>query len=89
MLLFYLVWNLIVLGLYGTDKRRAKQGKWRISEKTLLLAAVFMGGLGALFGMSVFRHKTQHLKFKLGVPAAAVVNLAAVFAYIFLIRGRI
>lgn len=77
-----LAWNIVVFFLYGADKRRARRGTWRISEKTLLLAAVFMGGVGALFGMGVFRHKTGHLKFRLGVPMAVLLNVLIVYAVV-------
>lgn len=38
-----LTWNLVVLVMYGVDKRKAIKGNWRISEKTLLLSALFLG----------------------------------------------
>ena len=70
-------WNFITFIVYGIDKRRATKGKWRISETALLACAFLMGGMGALLGMGVFRHKTKHLKFKLLVPLAIVVNIGA------------
>ena len=73
-----LVWNLIVFLLYGADKRNAKKSKRRISEKTLLVTAFFMGGLGAFFGMIIYRHKTKHLKFKILFPLFAILNIAVV-----------
>ena len=79
-----LVWNLIVFFLYGADKNTAKKGRWRISERSLLMAAFFMGGIGAVFGMFLFRHKTGHWKFKILLPLFAVLNIAiAAAAYIF------
>ena len=54
------VWNAVVFAMYGLDKRKARGGGRRVSEKTLLMAAAFLGGPGALLGMSVFRHKTKH-----------------------------
>ena len=72
-----IVWNVIVLALYGADKRKARKGKWRTSEATLIVCAFLMGGVGALLAMSLFRHKTKHLKFRLLVPLAVVVNIGA------------
>lgn len=60
--------NLAAFALYGIDKRRAKRGKWRIPEATLLLIAVIGGSVGALAGMYLFRHKTRKPKFSVGVP---------------------
>lgn len=68
------IWNVIVFLLYGCDKQRAMAEEWRISEKTLLLCAFFMGGAGAWMGMLTFRHKTRQLKFRILVPLAVVCN---------------
>ena len=80
------IWNAVVFILYGWDKHMARRGGWRVSEKTLLLAA-FMGGLGALCGMLAFRHKTRHLKFRIGVPLLLVVNIVIVVVAIMKCRG--
>jgi len=73
--------------MYGLDKRKAKKNKWRISESTLIICAFLMGGIGALLGMNLFRHKTQHLKFKLLIPLAVIINVALVACY-FYFTGR-
>ena len=75
-------WNLIVFFVYGLDKLKAKTEKWRISEKTLMLLALFFGGTGALLGMGVFHHKTQHRKFTIGVPLLTLLNYAVIGAAI-------
>jgi uncharacterized membrane protein YsdA (DUF1294 family) len=56
------LWNIVIFALYGIDKRKAMKSKRRINEKSLILCAFIMGSVGALLGMSVFRHKTKHLK---------------------------
>jgi len=71
-------WNIVTFALYGADKQKARKNKRRISEATLILCAFIMGGAGALLGMSVFRHKTKHLKFKLLVPIAFILNIVIV-----------
>ena len=68
--------NLASFALYGVDKARAKRGAWRIRESTLLGAAACFGALGALLGMQLFRHKTKHRAFALGVPALLIVQAA-------------
>lgn len=60
LLLVMAAWNVIVLILYGIDKWKAKHDRWRISEAALLGSAFCLGGAGALFGMTVFRHKTKN-----------------------------
>ena len=77
------VWNLLVFGLYGLDKYKAKHDKWRIKERTLLLCALFLGGLGALLGMRVFHHKTKHRLFTIGVPLCLLLNIAALYLLLF------
>ena len=74
--------GIIAFAAYGMDKRKAKKGAWRTSEKTLLLLAACFGGIGAFLGMKVFRHKTQHTSFKLIVPLCALIQLAALAALI-------
>lgn len=61
--------------LYFTDKKRAAQNKRnRISEKNLLLSAFLFGGIGALLGMKLNRHKTKQFKFTLLVAIAAMIT---------------
>lgn len=71
----YLAINVGVFSLYGADKRRARQGRWRIPERVLLLGALCMGGVGAWLGMEVFRHKTKHAVFCICVPVLAVAGV--------------
>ena len=78
-------WNIIAFALYGIDKSKAKKGKWRISEATLITIAFIMGGVGSVLGMRIFRHKTQHMKFRLLVPLAVVINIGIVT---FIICGK-
>ena len=73
-----LIWNIIVFGLYYADKRKAAKNQWRIKESTLILCAFIMGGLGALLGMRILRHKTQHISFKLLIPIALVLNIVVI-----------
>ena len=70
-LVYLIIVNLAALFLYGLDKKRAKEHAWRISEKALFLIAVIGGAFGALAGMYVFRHKTKHWYFRLGLPLLA------------------
>ena len=73
----WLAMNGFTFCLYGVDKRRAKRGAWRIPEKTLLLCTWLLGGVGALIGMRVFRHKTKHCAFTVSAPIAAAISIAA------------
>ena len=70
--------NLATFITYGIDKMKAKRSKWRIREASLLLLAVLGGSIGALLGMKVWHHKTMHKKFKYGVPAILIVQMAII-----------
>ena len=84
-----LAWNLIIFIMYGTDKSKSKKGNRRISEKTLITTAFFMGSIGAVFGVLAFRHKTKKWKFRLLLPLAVLVNIAVGVGVYCLIYGRI
>ena len=76
-LLYYLIGvNVLTFLVYGIDKVMAKQGKWRISEATLLLLAIIGGSIGAWLGMKVWHHKTKHKKFKYGIPLIIFAQIA-------------
>lgn len=83
LLLLYLISiNLISFILFGIDKRYAKQHRWRISERKLFLFLIMGGTVGGWAGMKLFRHKTLHLKFRIGIPILfAMQLLVAVFLF--------
>ena len=60
--------NVITFVVCGIDKLKAKKGKWRVPETTLLLLAIVGGSVGAWCGVKVWHHKTMHAKFKYGIP---------------------
>ena len=74
--LYLLLINGVGFLLMGIDKRRAKRGAWRISEKSLFLPPLLGGTVGAILGMRVFHHKTKHWYFRYGLPALLVLQLA-------------
>lgn len=75
------LWNIIVFAIYGLDKFKAIKGRWRISEKALILSAFLLGAPGAMFGMHVFRHKLRKCRFRNLIRAAMVINIA-VFVFL-------
>jgi Predicted membrane protein len=76
--------SLALMGMMGADKRRARLGRRRISERRLLVWALLGGAAGGWVGMRLFRHKTKHRMFALGLPALTALHaalLAAVFRW--------
>jgi uncharacterized membrane protein YsdA (DUF1294 family) len=61
------------------DKQLAIKHKWRVPEATLFLLAAALGSIGILLGMKVFRHKTKHIKFILGIPFILVLQLVILY----------
>jgi uncharacterized membrane protein YsdA (DUF1294 family) len=79
-LAYYLIGiNVLTFLLYGIDKWKAQKGKWRIPEETLIWLAIVGGSIGALLGMYLFRHKTKHRKFTLGIPAIILAQAVIVY----------
>ena len=73
---YLLAVNIVTFLLYGIDKYKAKKGKWRISEATLLTMAAIGGSIGAWAGMRLWHHKTMHKKFKYGIPIIIIMQVA-------------
>ena len=76
LILYLLAINIFTFLLYGIDKWKAKRARWRIPESVLLGLAAIGGSAGAWLGMRTWHHKTQHKKFRYGVPAILVAQVA-------------
>lgn len=75
---FLAVMNVLSFCLMAYDKHCAKNGRWRISEKSLFLTAACFGALGGVLGMQLMRHKTKHWYFRLFFPLMLVVQTVIV-----------
>ena len=85
LLLYLLLINALGLILMRIDKKKAQLGRWRIRESTLITVAVLGGSVGTMLGMNLFRHKTKHLKFTMGIPAILAVQIiTAVLVHIWM-----
>jgi len=73
------VLNVVSFALFGIDKRRARRGEWRISERTLLLSGLISGTIGAWAGVYTFRHKSSKPSFLLPLAAASAVDAIVVW----------
>ena len=87
MLIYYLLaLNVLTFIVYGVDKWKAQRGRWRVPEASLLGLAALGGSVGAWLAMQLFRHKTQKKKFRYGVPALFVLQVAVVVLFINMIH---
>ena len=78
--------NVIAFLVFGADKLLAKmkatnESVRRVPERTLFLLALLGGALGALLGMKVFRHKTLHTSFRVGIPLILLAWIAGLIYF--------
>lgn len=86
--------NLITFLVFGVDKWKARRktahpSVRRVPERTLFLLSLLGGSAGALLGMRVWRHKTLHASFRIGIPAILLLQLlipAGLYVYWNMIR---
>jgi len=83
LLIYLAVINVAGFLLMGIDKLRAKKQVWRVPEKTLFLIAVIGGSIGTNVGMYVFRHKTKHWYFVIGMPLILIAQIVLVVWLVF------
>ena len=83
----YALVNVLAFALFGIDKAKARNGSWRIPEKTLITSAILFGALGAWIGMKVFHHKTRKPLFAVGVPVLCLLQCGLIFYAI--VSGRV
>lgn len=75
LLVYLLLINAAGFGLMLADKLKAQKNKWRIPEATLLWTALLGGSIGSILGMQLFRHKTRHPKFYIGLPVILALQI--------------
>ncbi len=83
MVIYMTVINIATFLAFGIDKSKAKRGSYRISEKMLLSLCMVGGSIGGIIGMQIFRHKTKHIIFNLGIPAIIVIQYGVVLFCIY------
>ena len=81
-IIYIILINIIYFFVMYIDKKKIEKNKYRISEKTLFILALILGGIGIYSGMYKFRHKTKHLKFTIFIPIIIVINFIT-FYFIF------
>lgn len=77
-ILYFIIISLIAVIVTVTDKYKAVHHKWRISEAALLIISALGGGIAMYITMLLIHHKTQKLKFMLGIPVIVIIELILV-----------
>ncbi|MCQ2498410.1 MAG: DUF1294 domain-containing protein [Lachnospiraceae bacterium] len=83
LLFYFILMNLIGFLVMGIDKLKAKKRGFRIPEATLFLIAFIGGSIGSILGMYLFRHKTRHRSFIIGMPVILAVQIIIALVIIF------
>lgn len=78
LLVYLAITNMISYFLMYYDKACAKSKQWRVPEKILFQVVLAGGGIGGTLGMFRFRHKTNHIHFRYGFPAIAIMQIALI-----------
>ena len=79
LLVYFLLINALGFLLMLADKYKAKRNLWRIPEATLMGVAAIGGSIGAIAGMNLFRHKTKHPKFYIGLPVILALQIVLIY----------
>ena len=84
-LVYLVIINVLGFILMHIDKKKSKKRRRRIPETVLLGTAVIGGSIGVMAGMEIFRHKTKHKRFYIGVPVILVLQVGIAAAFYMLI----
>ena len=79
LVIYFFIINLFAIFLMKYDKVKAINNQYRVSEKTLFLIALILGGIGIYIGIYLFRHKTKHVKFTVGIPLIIILNILTIY----------
>lgn len=79
--------GMVLLGLMNVtgfaavmvDKYKARKRKWRIPERNFFILSALGGGPGVYTGLLIFRHKTRHRSFMLGIPLIILIQVLVVY----------
>lgn len=77
-LAYFAVVSFVTVCVTVADKLKAKNGSFRVPERSLILLALLGGSFAEYLTMRCIRHKTLHKKFMLGLPLIMIVQIAAV-----------
>jgi len=83
--IYLVVINIVAVAITISDKKKAKKKQWRVKEATLLLVSALGGSVAMYITMKKIRHKTQHKKFMIGIPAIMAAQAAVIILILVLV----
>lgn len=72
---YFIIVNIVGFIMSAVDKSAAKRHKWRVPEKNLFAVSLLGGAVGTLISMLLFRHKTKHKRFMIGIPLIILAQI--------------
>lgn len=81
---YLLLVSIFTFFVYGIDKSKAKKGKTRIKESTLLLLGSIGGAIGSFIGRIIFHHKTDKKYFSISIIFSLLLEIALAIVIIYL-----
>lgn len=85
----YITASVLTFLVYAWDKSAARQGQWRIRERTLHVLALAGGWPGALIAQTVLRHKSRKQAFRAISWATAFIHCAALAGLLILLPSAV
>ena len=82
-LILTIVMFFVELVLFSYDKVASGDGRFRIPVYVLMIPIGFGGGLGALVGMLIYRHKTTKMFFKIPIYFSVIIQSILFIALLF------
>lgn len=73
--IYLIIINIVGISVMGIDKAKAIRHVWRIPEKALFGVSLLGGSVGTWAGMYLFRHKTRHWYFVVGMPLILAMQI--------------
>ncbi len=80
---FLVAINLAGFLVFAWDKHCARQGRWRVKERTLLLLAALGGSIGIIAGQRILRHKTRKQPFRTYLAAIVIMQIVLLAGVMF------
>lgn len=80
-IIFYILIFVNIAGfiVVGVDKLKSRRKAWRIPERVFFWFALIGGCVGVYSGFLIFKHKTRHWYFMLGIPLIFALQIIGVY----------